>query len=104
MRIRTKLLLGALALLGGIAYRSGRQSIEASLGRLFELQAFRAVELVDREVGARQRTGPAWASLDVLQDGPEAFQLALVDFQMPEMTAGTSRRRSRRTRASRPFP
>ncbi|HEX9189984.1 MAG TPA: HAMP domain-containing protein, partial [Vicinamibacteria bacterium] len=75
MRVRTKLLvpflvlpLGTLALLGGIAYRSGRVSIQASLGRLFELHALRAIEALDREVGGLRRGGDGWASLDTLQD------------------------------------
>jgi len=57
MTIRTKLFvpfvvlpLVSLALLGGFAYWTGRESIEASLGRLFEIEAGRSIEALDRDV------------------------------------------------------
>ena len=75
MRIRTKLLvpflvlpLAPLALLGWNAYDTGRRSIEASLGRLFEVEAARSIEALDREVYALFHTGETWASLDLMQD------------------------------------
>jgi len=75
MTIRAKLFvpflvlpLVSLALLGGLAYRAGRQTIEGSLGRLFAVEAGRSIEALDREVHALYNIGEGWASLDLMQD------------------------------------
>ena len=75
MRIRTKFLiiffalsLGPLTLIGVMAYRSGRQAIEDSLGNLFELRATRAVEALDRESFQLQSTTQSWTGLELMQD------------------------------------
>ena len=75
MRLRTKLLvpflalpLGSIAILGFLAYRGGRQAIEESLGQLYEAEAARGIDALDREALALYREAEAWASLDPMQD------------------------------------
>jgi hypothetical protein len=75
MRIRTKLLvpflvlpLGSIAVLGFLVYRGGRETIASSLGLLFELEAVRVIEALDREVLALYGDALAWAANDRMQD------------------------------------
>jgi hypothetical protein len=75
MRLRTKLLvpflalpLGSIAILGFLAYRGGRQAIEEILGQLYEAEAARGIDTLDREALALYHEAEAWASLDPMQD------------------------------------
>ena len=75
MRLRTKLLvpflalpLGSIAILGFLAYRGGRQAIEESLGQLYEAEAARGIDALDREALALYHEAESWASLDPMQD------------------------------------
>jgi two-component system, sensor histidine kinase and response regulator len=75
MRLRTKLLvpflalpLASIAILGLLAYRGGRQAIEDSLGQLYEAEAARGIDALDREALALYREAEEWAGLEPMQD------------------------------------
>ncbi len=75
MRLRTKLLvpflalpLASIAVLGLVAYRGGRQAIEESLGQLYEAEAARGIDALDREALALYREADAWTTLERMQD------------------------------------
>ncbi|HEY7510759.1 MAG TPA: PAS domain S-box protein, partial [Vicinamibacteria bacterium] len=97
MRIRSKFLvlffglsLGPLTLLGVLAYRSGRASLETSLGRLFELRAARVAEALDRESAQIEATSRAWAGLELMQDVlTDDLDGRISSFLVREQRAGT---------------
>ena len=75
MRLQTRFVLAfssmavvPLALVGVLAYRSGRAAIEERLGQLFEQSAERGLEALDREASARQASAEGWARLELMQD------------------------------------
>jgi PAS domain S-box-containing protein len=75
MRLRTKLLvpflalpLASIAVLGLVAYRGGRQAIEDSLGQLFEAEAARGIDALDRDALALYHETESWAALEAMQD------------------------------------
>ena len=75
MRIRTRFLLlfslmalGPLAVVGTLAYRSGREPLREHLGQLFTVSAERALDAVDAAAAARGRAAQEWAQLELVQD------------------------------------
>jgi PAS domain S-box-containing protein len=60
--------LASVAVLGAWAYVKGRDALEASLGRLFELGATRSLSALDHEMLSLYRDAESWAALDRLQD------------------------------------
>jgi PAS domain S-box-containing protein len=75
VQLRTKILVpllalpvGAVALLGAFAYSNGRESLETSLGRLFELGAARSLSALDHELLSLYGDAESWATLDRMQD------------------------------------
>ena len=75
MQLRTKLLVpllalpvGSVALLGAVAYSNGRDALETSLGRLFELGAARSLSALDHELLFLYRDAESWTTLERMQD------------------------------------
>jgi PAS domain S-box-containing protein len=75
MRLRARILVpmltlpvASVAVLGGVAYDSGRQTLQGSLGRMFELGAARSLSALDNEVLSLYRVGGTWSSVDRMQD------------------------------------
>jgi PAS domain S-box-containing protein len=75
VQLRTKLLvpllvlpLGSVALLGAVAYSNGRDALETSLGRLFEVAATRSLSALDHELLSLYGDAESWATLDRMQD------------------------------------
>ena len=75
MGLRTRLLVplvglpvASVAVLGAVAYSSGRASLETSLGRMFEVGAARSLSSLDHEVLALYRDAESWAARERMQD------------------------------------
>src|SRR5512134_3894962 len=75
MRLRARILVPMLtlpvvsvAVLGGVAYDSGRETLQGSLGRMFELGAARSLSALDNEMLSLYRVGGTWSSVDRMQD------------------------------------
>ncbi|HVQ31192.1 MAG TPA: ATP-binding protein, partial [Vicinamibacteria bacterium] len=75
MRLQTRFVLAfssmavvPLALVGVLAYRSGRAAIEERLGQLFEQSAERGLEALDRDTSTRQASAEGWARLELMQE------------------------------------
>ena len=75
MQLRTKLLvpllalpLGSVALLGAVAYSNGRDALETSLGRMFEIGASRGLSALDHELLSLYRDAESWTTIDRMQD------------------------------------